>query len=87
MGSFLRLFASAREEQKRRAYIQTRRLAACIRALRHGRAAARPLTDMTLACGFTDISHFSRVFHTYAGASPSAFGRSVAALQAFGQRM
>ena len=74
--------AFAGYEQTLSAYIQTRRLEACIRELRRGGAAALSLTDIALACGFTNISHFSRVFHAYTGSSPSAYRRGVARIAA-----
>jgi len=73
------------EEETLSAYIQTRRLEACKRELRHGGAVLRPLTDIALSCGFTNISHFSRVFHAYTGSSPSVFRRGAASEP--GQRM
>lgn len=60
------------------AYILKRRLEACARALRSA-ADARSLTGIALACGFTNMSHFSRAFRAHTGASPSAFRRAARA--------
>jgi AraC-like DNA-binding protein len=57
------------------AYIQRRRLQASMGALRVADD-RRSLTEIALACGFTNMSHFSRAFHAHAGASPSAYRRA-----------
>ncbi len=36
---------------------------------------ARPVTEIALNCGFSDISYFSRIFSRYKGVSPSAYRR------------
>jgi AraC-like DNA-binding protein len=37
----------------------------------------RPLADIAAACGFTDQSHFTRVFTSIVGASPGAWRKQV----------
>tara|TARA_R110000868_G_scaffold116608_3_gene310204 strand:- start:6441 stop:7346 length:906 start_codon:yes stop_codon:yes gene_type:complete len=41
------------------------------------RNADRPLAEIAAACGFTDQSHFTRVFTSAVGASPGAWRRQV----------
>jgi AraC-like DNA-binding protein len=60
------------------AYIQHQRLAACIRELQDPANATRPITDIALATGFGNLSHFSRVFREHTGGSPSEFRRQAA---------
>ncbi len=43
-----------------------------------GTSPARALTDIALVRGFTNIAHFSRVFHAYTGLSPREFRHSFA---------
>lgn len=62
-------------EQTLAAYILKRRIAACIRDMHDDAARARSLTEIALGCGFTNLSHFSRVFHAHTGTSPSDFRR------------
>lgn len=62
-------------EETLAAYILKRRIAACIRDMSDDWAGVRSLTEIALGCGFTNLSHFSRVFHTHTGMSPSAFRR------------
>jgi AraC-like DNA-binding protein len=57
------------------AYILKRRIAACIRDMNDDAAGMRSLTEIALGCGFTNLSHFSRVFHANTGTSPSVFRR------------
>jgi AraC-like DNA-binding protein len=59
-------------------YIQQRRLAACSRELRRAAGEARPITEIALACGFSNLSHFSRLFRHHTGMSPSEFRRLAA---------
>jgi AraC-like DNA-binding protein len=54
-------------------YIQRQRLEACVRELRGGPLAGRPITEIALSCGFSNLSHFSRVFRDHMGMSPSEF--------------
>ncbi|RCW66771.1 helix-turn-helix domain-containing protein [Pseudorhodoferax soli] len=54
-------------------YIQQQRLQACIQELRQAPAAGRSITDIALAWGFSNMSHFARVFREHTGLSPSEF--------------
>lgn len=54
-------------------YILQQRLATCIRDLQDPANAACSITDITLASGFSNLSHFSRVFREHTGGSPSEF--------------
>jgi len=38
---------------------------------------ARPLTDVALACGFSNHAHFTHVFHRYIGETPRAFSHTL----------
>lgn len=67
--------AFADDDETLGSYIQRQRLAACMRALRGDGAAARPITDIAMSCGFSNLSHFSRVFREHTGMSPSDFRR------------
>ncbi len=58
-------------------YILQQRLAACIRDLQDPANATRAITDIALASGFSNLSHFSRVFRAHTGGSPSEFRRQV----------
>ena len=49
------------------------RLQACIRELQQHGPQARPITDIALSWGFSNLSHFSRVFRGHTGLSPSEF--------------
>jgi AraC-like DNA-binding protein len=57
-------------------YIQRQRLAACMRELREDPQGARAITEIALSSGFSNLSHFSRVFREHAGMSPSEFRQS-----------
>jgi AraC-like DNA-binding protein len=59
-------------------YIQHQRLAASIRDLIDPANASRSITDIALAAGFGNLSHFSRVFREHTGGSPSEFRRQAA---------
>ena len=54
------------------------RLACSIRELLDPANAARPITDIALASGFSNLSHVSRVFRAHTGGSPSDFRRQAA---------
>ncbi len=54
-------------------YILRLRLEGCIRELRDGATAARPITGIALSWGFSNPSHFSRVFRDHLGMSASEF--------------
>ncbi|NDZ14151.1 DNA-binding protein [Variovorax sp. WS11] len=70
--------AFAGEEDTLNGYILHQRLTRCIRALEDPANAARPITDIALASGFCNLSHFSRVFREHTGGSPSEFRRQAA---------
>lgn len=53
--------------------IQRQRLDACMRELRTPELAARSITEIALSWGFSNVSHFSRVFRAHAGCSPSEY--------------
>jgi AraC-like DNA-binding protein len=66
--------AFADEDDTLAGYILRQRLEACVRDLRHhGSAETRAITDIALSWGFSNLSHFSRVFRDHAGCSPSEF--------------
>ncbi|MES2973528.1 MAG: helix-turn-helix domain-containing protein [Pseudomonadota bacterium] len=64
-------------------YILRQRLEACVRDLQQGSAQGmgndasgpRAITDIALSWGFSNLSHFSRVFREHTGTSPSEFRR------------
>lgn len=63
--------AFADEPETLASYIQRLRLEACIRDLSH--PDSRAITDIALSWGFSNPSHFSRVFRDHTGRSPSEF--------------
>jgi AraC-like DNA-binding protein len=65
--------AFADDEQTIAGYILQQRLQASIRELRDGAAEARPITEIALSWGFSNLSHFSRVFREHCGMSASVF--------------
>jgi AraC-like DNA-binding protein len=65
--------AFADEDDTLAGYILRQRLQACMRDLRQGHPEPRAITDIALSWGFSNLSHFSRVFREHAGCSPSAF--------------
>jgi len=71
-----RLFA---EEGGIYAYIQRRRLHACYRELTHDMRAARRIVDVALKWGFSNHSHFTRIFREYYGMAPSTLRDAVLA--------
>jgi AraC-like DNA-binding protein len=56
-------------------YVLARRLEACRAAFDDPRWAGRSITEIALAHGFSSMAHFSRVFRTHAGLSPSEYRR------------
>jgi AraC-like DNA-binding protein len=54
-------------------YIQRQRIEACVRELRENVQGGRPITEIALSWGFSNLSHFSRVFREHVGKSPSEF--------------
>lgn len=65
--------AFAEGDQTLASYIQQQRLQACIDDLRRNALERRPITDVALSWGFSNHSHFSRVFREHTGMSPSEF--------------
>lgn len=65
--------AFAGDEDTLASYIQRQRLAACVRELREDPQGSRPITEVALSWGFSNLSHFSRVFRDHTGMSPSEF--------------
>ena len=59
-------------------YILARRLEACRRLLADRAQQHRSLTDIALGLGFQNMAHFSRVFRTHLGLTPSDFRRQAA---------
>ena len=68
--------AFANDEDTLACHILHLRLAACMRELQLTGPQARAITDIALAWGFSNLSHFSRVFREHAGCSPSEFRQS-----------
>jgi AraC-like DNA-binding protein len=58
------------------AYIQRERLQACVRNLQDERHPAAPITEIAVSWGFTNLSHFSRVFKDKTGSSPTEFRKT-----------
>ena len=54
-------------------FIQHSRLQLVMRELREPALAQHTITQITMACGFNNSAHFSRVFKAYAGMSPSEY--------------
>ncbi len=63
--------AFAGDDDTLASHILRLRLEACIRELQQTGPQARPITDIALSWGFSNLSHFSRVFRNYTGCSPS----------------
>ena len=54
-------------------FVQARRIEACRAAFDDPQLAGRSITDIALASGFSNAAHFSRVFRSHTGASPSEY--------------
>ena len=54
-------------------YILQLRLQACLHELQQTGPQVCPITDLALSWGFSNLSHFSRVFRAHTGLSPSEF--------------
>ena len=65
--------AFAGDEDTLASHILHLRLQACIRELQQSGPQARPITDIALSWGFSNLSHFSRVFREHTGCCPSEF--------------
>lgn len=65
--------AFAHEADTLASHILYLRLQACVRELRQIGPNARPITDIALSWGFSNLSHFSRVFRQHNGCSPTEF--------------
>jgi len=65
--------AFASDEDTLASHILRLRLEACVRELQQNRPQARPITDIALSWGFSNLSHFSRAFRDHTGCSPSEF--------------
>ena len=63
--------AFANNEDTLASHILRLRLEACVRELQQTGPQARPITDIALSWGFSNLSHFSRVFRDHTGCSPS----------------
>jgi AraC-like DNA-binding protein len=57
-------------------HVRELRLQAAHRALTDGRQNSRRILDIALICGFSDVSHFNRVFRKRFGVSPTAVRES-----------
>src|SRR5260221_6192291 len=60
----------AAEQTSFRSYVQVQRLERCRRDLSDPAHAARHISDIAFAWGFTDLAHFSRIFKHRVVASP-----------------
>lgn len=69
-----RAFADRNETVMQHVYAERVRQAA--RRLRSSAWAHRSVTDIAFACGFSDLSHFGRLFADALGASPSRYRRA-----------
>jgi AraC-like DNA-binding protein len=69
--------ACAGDEDTLAGYIQRQRVAACVRELQQEPQGTRPITEIALSSGFSNLSHFSRVFREHTGMSPSEFRLAV----------
>jgi AraC-like DNA-binding protein len=58
-------------------FLLARRLEACRLAFDDAKLADRSITEIALAFGFSNPAHFSRVFRTHSGVSPSAYRLAV----------
>ncbi|MCY7318741.1 MAG: helix-turn-helix domain-containing protein [Ramlibacter sp.] len=65
--------AFADDQETLAGYILQQRLQGCIRELRDRAPAGRPITEIALSWGFSNLSHFSRVFREHCGMSASEF--------------
>lgn len=63
--------AFANDDDTLASHILRLRLEACIRELQQSGPQDRPITDIALSWGFSNLSHFSRVFRDHTGCSPS----------------
>lgn len=61
-------------------YILARRLDACRQAFADRASDRRSITDIALATGFSNMAHFSRVFRSHLGMSPSDYRRGAGGL-------
>jgi AraC-like DNA-binding protein len=52
-------------------YLSEQRLSEAYRALRHPASAAIPISTIAYDCGFSDVSHFNRLFRRRFGCTPS----------------
>ena len=77
--------AFAGDEDTLANHIQRLRLEACTRELACIGPQTRSITDIALSWGFSNLSHFSRVFREHTGCSPSAFRKTSIISQVNGQ--
>ena len=66
-------------------FLLARRIEACRLAFEDPKLADRSITEIALALGFSSPAHFSRVFRSHTGASPSAYRQALALQRAAGQ--
>ncbi len=69
--------AFATDENTLSDHILRLRIEACIQVFQQPTSQSRPITDIALALGFCNMSHFSRVFRDHTGTSPSQFRLSL----------